>query len=99
MNSKWQSLLGLANRAGKCITGEELVIKAIQRQKARLVLVSSDASSNTKKKMTDKCTYYNVPVKWVEDRYSLGNAVGKDYRVAVAVTDEGFTKKLKTLLD
>ncbi|EQC73205.1 ribosomal protein L7Ae family protein [Streptococcus sp. HSISM1] len=30
-------MLGLAQRAGKLISGEELVIKAIQEEKAKLV--------------------------------------------------------------
>ena len=50
------SLLGLANRAGKIISGEELVIKEIRSGKAKLVFFSEDASANTKKKITDKCT-------------------------------------------
>jgi ribosomal protein L7Ae-like RNA K-turn-binding protein len=29
----------------------------------------------------------------------LGHAIGKDARVAVAVLDEGFAQKLRTLLD
>lgn len=100
MNSPpWFSLLGLANRAGKCISGEELVVKAVQRQNAKLVILSMDASPNTKKKITDKCSFYKVNVKWVDDRYSLGSAIGKDQRVVVAVTDQGFTKKLTALLD
>ncbi|MCQ6265833.1 YlxQ family RNA-binding protein [Fictibacillus sp. WQ 8-8] len=97
--SKWASLLGLANRAGKCISGEELVVKAVQRQNAKLVILSQDASANTRKKVTDKCAYYKVEVRWVDDRYSLGSAIGKDQRVVVAVTDVGFTKKLTALLD
>ena len=37
------NLLGLAKRAGKVITGEELVVKAIQNGKASLVFVAHDA--------------------------------------------------------
>lgn len=97
--SPWASLLGLANRAGKCISGEELVVKAVQKQQAKCVLLSMDASDNTKKKITDKCSFYRVEVKWIDNRYSLGNAIGKDQRVVVAVTDQGFAKKLTALLD
>jgi ribosomal protein L7Ae-like RNA K-turn-binding protein len=34
----------------------------------------------------------------VPDRYTLGQAIGKDARVVVAVMDEGFAKKLATML-
>lgn len=93
------SLLGLANRARKIVSGEELVVKEVRQQKVKLVLLSQDASNNTAKKVTDKCKSYHVPVVTVQDRYILGKAIGKDARVVVAVTDLGFATKLKTLLD
>lgn len=98
-DKRWMSLLGLANRARKIISGEELTIKEIQRGKAKLILLSADASANTTKKVTDKCNFYQVPYKTVEDRFLLGQAIGKDARVVVAVLDNGFAKKLLTLLD
>lgn len=96
---QWMSLLGLANRARKLISGEELVVKEIRSGKAKLVLLAGDASSNTEKKISDKCNFYNVPIKRVENRSKLGQAIGKEERVAVAVLDEGFAQKLQTLLD
>jgi ribosomal protein L7Ae-like RNA K-turn-binding protein len=96
---KVKSLLGLANRARKCISGEELVVKEVRRGKAKLVIVSSDASDNTKKKLTDKCNTYSVPLYFVLDRESLGQSIGKAQRVVIAVLDDGFAKKLISLLD
>jgi ribosomal protein L7Ae-like RNA K-turn-binding protein len=98
-NNQWMSLLGLANRARKIISGEELTVKQIQSGKARLILLSADASENTTKKITDKCNSYQVPYKLVENRHLLGQAIGKEARVVVAVLDEGFAKKMVTLLD
>lgn len=96
---QWMSLLGLANRARKLISGEELVIKEIRSGKAKLVLLAEDASSNTEKKISDKCGFYKVPIKRVKNRSCLGQAIGKEERVTVAVLDEGFARKLQTLLD
>jgi ribosomal protein L7Ae-like RNA K-turn-binding protein len=97
--NQWMSLLGLANRARKIITGEELSVKEIRSGKAKLILLSKDASVNTSKKITDKCKSYNIPCKLVENRFLLGQAIGKEARVVVAVMDAGFAKKLVTLLD
>jgi ribosomal protein L7Ae-like RNA K-turn-binding protein len=97
--NQWMSLLGLANRARKIISGEELSVKEIRSGKAKLILLSADASVNTTKKITDKCHSYEVPYKVVEDRFLLGKAIGKEARVVVAVLDDGFAKKLVTLLD
>lgn len=97
--NQWMSLLGLANRARKIISGEELTVKQIQSGKAHLILLSADASANTTKKITDKCNSYEVPYKIVENRHLLGQAIGKEARVVVAVLDDGFAKKMVTLLD
>ncbi|WP_100330950.1 YlxQ family RNA-binding protein [Bacillus xiapuensis] len=96
---QWAGLLGLANRARKVISGEELTVKEIQKGRAKLVLLSRDASPNTKKKIQDKAGYYQVPVKWVDNRYALGQAIGKDARVVLAVLDAGFAGKLSSLID
>ncbi|WP_010282334.1 YlxQ family RNA-binding protein [Bacillus timonensis] len=98
-NKDWVSLLGLANRARKVISGEELVVKEIRKGNAKLVLLSDDASANTTKKITDKSTYYQVQLRTVSDRYTLGNAIGKDARVVVAITESGFAEKINLLLD
>lgn len=42
--------MGLAKRAKKTITGEDLVTKAIQNGQAKLVILANDASSNLMKK-------------------------------------------------
>jgi ribosomal protein L7Ae-like RNA K-turn-binding protein len=97
--NQWMSLLGLANRARKIISGEELSVKEIRSGKAKLILLSRDASINTTKKITDKCKSHEVPCKIVENRDLLGQAIGKEARVVVAVLDDGFAKKLVTLLD
>ncbi|MGP4080187.1 YlxQ family RNA-binding protein [Pseudalkalibacillus sp. R45] len=99
MKSSWESLLGLANRAGKCVSGEELVVKEIRQQRAKMILLAEDASANTRKKLIDKCSYYQVPYYIVPNRYELGNAIGKEQRVTVAVIDNGFAEKLKKLID
>lgn len=96
---KWKSLLGLANRARKVISGEELVVNEIRKSRAKLVILSNDASNNTAKKIKDKCGSYSVPLCIANDRYSLGQSIGKTERVVVAVLDEGFSTKLKQLLD
>ncbi|MDT9023963.1 MULTISPECIES: YlxQ family RNA-binding protein [Rossellomorea] len=97
--NRWMSLLGLANRARKIISGEELVIKEVRSGRAKLVILSKDASANTYKKITDKCKSYNVPVSLVDSRNDLGQAIGKEARVVVAVMEAGFAGKLSELLD
>lgn len=92
-------LLGLAARARKVISGEELVVKEIRNGNAKIVLLANDASKNSSKKIQDKCNFYNVEYHVFGDRYDLGHATGKEARVALAITDKGFANKLSNLLN
>ena len=95
---KVSNLLGLAQRAGKIISGEEMVVKAIQDRKVKLVFLAHDASPNLTKKIQDKCHYYQVEVITVFSTLELSIAVGKSRKV-LAVTDVGFTKKMRSLME
>ncbi len=90
--AKTLSHLGLAMRAGKLVSGEETVLKAVRSGEAKLVVLAEDASDNTEKKLTDKCGSYDVPLVIGFTRYELGGAVGKPERVMFAVTDHGFAQ-------
>ncbi|GEL06698.1 YlxQ family RNA-binding protein [Salisediminibacterium halotolerans] len=90
------SFLGLIQRAGKLATGEETVIKAIQAQTAKHVIIASDASASTRKKVTDKCTFYQIPWTILTDRATIGRAIGKEARVTLAILDEGFAVKFRS---
>ncbi|WP_411955488.1 YlxQ family RNA-binding protein [Alkalibacillus sp. S2W] len=98
MNQSYLNMLGLANRARKLILGEENIVESIRHNEAQLVLIANDASDNTTKKLTDKCKSYHVPYVIVSDRKTLSQSIGKDGRVAVAVTDQGFANKLREKL-
>jgi len=91
--SNYLNLLGLAFRAGKCSVGEDVILKDIRSRRAKLVILASDTGKQTKKKLTDKCTFYQVPyIIADEDRDTISHAIGKSHRVAIAVLDAGFGK-------
>ncbi|MFS0672476.1 L7Ae/L30e/S12e/Gadd45 family ribosomal protein [Ornithinibacillus sp. 179-J 7C1 HS] len=99
MKSNYLNIIGIAFRAGKCSTGEETIVKDIQKKRAKLVLIANDVGPQTRKKLTDKCNSYDVPYVIVsDDRDTLSNAIGKSHRVAIAILEEGFAKKLESLL-
>lgn len=97
--SPYLNIIGLANRAGKCTFGEEQIVKEIKTNKSKLVLIASDTGAQTRKKLMDKCTSYQVPYFFVDDRDTLSQAVGRSGRVAISISEHGFAKKLVTLLD
>ena len=98
-NNKILSLVGLATKAGKTVSGEFSTEKAISNFSAHLVIVAEDASENTKKKFRDKCEFYEVLFHLYGTRETLGRAMGKQERASLAVTDEGFADALHKLIE
>jgi len=84
-------MLGLAERAGKLVTGESKALEAVRSGKAYICIVASDASENTKKLFHDKCAYNHVPICEYGTKISLGHA-------SMVLCDENFAKGLNKLL-
>ena len=93
-------MIGLAARARHITCGTDLSCDCVRTGSARLVLVASDASANTKKRIKNCCTYYECEcVEIPLSTYDLGNSVGKKGAVGtVALTDANFTKGIKKLI-
>lgn len=97
--SKVLSLLGLATKAGKVQSGEFSTEKSVKVGKARLVIVSEEASENTKKMFLNMCTHYEVPYYEFGEKEELGHAIGKEMRASLAVSDAGFSSAIVKLMD
>lgn len=92
-------MLSIAAKAGKVVSGGFMTEKAIQDGSAELVIIAGDASGNTRKKFTDKCTYYNVPYRIFGDSATIGRMIGKQSRTTAAVTDSGLAAQIISRLD
>ena len=92
------SLVGLATKAGKTVSGEFSTEKAVKTGTAYLVIVSDEASYNTKKKFRNMCDYYQVPVYFYGTKTELGGAMGKEFRASMAVTDQGLSDAIRKQL-
>ena len=88
------NLISLAMKAGKTVSGEFSTEKAVKSGKARLVVVSEEASDNTRKMFTNQCTYYRVPICFFGRKDELGHSMGKEFRASIAIMDEGFASAL-----
>lgn len=97
--SKALSLVSLATKAGKTVSGEFCTEKEVKSGKAVLVIVAGDASDNTKKKFQNMCDFYKVPIYFYKDKDTLGHAMGKEFRASLAVLDAGFAKGIMKQLD
>lgn len=92
------SMIGLATRAGKTVAGEFSVEKAIKEKKARLVIISTESSDNTKKLFLNKCKFYEIPVFVYGTKEELGMATGNGSRASIAILDFGFGKSIMNML-
>ena len=98
-NRKTLNLISLATKAGKTVSGEFSTEKAVKTGRAFLVIVSEEASDNTKKMFTNMCTYYEVPICIFGKKEELGHAMGKEFRASLAVLDDGFSKAIVNQMD
>ncbi len=96
--NKILSMVGMAMKAGKVVSGEFSTEKAVKTGKAFLVIVSEAASDNTKKMFRNMCSYYEVPMYVYGTKEDLGHSMGKEFRASLAVTEEGFAKSIEKRL-
>lgn len=83
-------ILGLANRARKLTVGTEFTIKGVRNGKVKLVILASDASSNTQKLVNDKCGTYKVEIV-MGNSFEMSNAIGKNNIMVIGIIDKGFS--------
>lgn len=98
MNDRALSMIGIAVKARKAVSGEFQTEDAVRSQKASLVIVANDASENTKKLFRNKCAFYQTDLVFYGNKESLGRCMGKEYRASLAITDEGLAKAIKEKL-
>lgn len=86
--------LGLAVKARRCISGEVLM-KGFAKGGIHLVIMADDIGENSKKKLIDKCAFYNIPYAFL-DKDDMASVMSN--RKTVGITDKGFATQLHTCL-
>lgn len=72
--------------------------KAVKDKTAKLVIIASDSSDNTKKLFNNICFTHKVKLIELGTKDELGRALGKHLRASMAVLDEGFVKTIEKYL-
>lgn len=93
------SMLSIAAKGRNVVSGSFSVEKAVKSRKAFLVIVSVDASDNTKKMFKNMCEFYEVPIAEYGTKDLLGHAIGRQMRADIAVTDPGLSQSIRKLLE
>ena len=95
MNSKLSSAIGFAMKAGRLKSGDFVTEKLLRAKGAKIALIDTTASNNTKDKYRDMCAHNNTELIEVE---ALGRWIGKPGRMVAAVTDEAFAQMIRRAL-
>jgi len=95
---KTLSYIGLGIKSGNVACGEFLTEKSVKEGRAFLVIVAEDASDNTKKKFTNMCDFYDVPIYFCASKEELGHAMGKEMRASLAFNDQGLARAVEKQL-
>ncbi len=92
---KVEGLLGMAQRAGKVVSGDLAVRKAIASGQAMAIITAEDASERSKETLYREAGAKNIPVYALFTKEVLGRCLGKEYRAVAALLDRGFAKTLE----
>ena len=97
--SKILSMIGLATKAGKTVTGTQACSIAIKRKRTKLVIIASDASENTRSPAINICNANGADYVLFSTRDELGHYTGKSERAILAITDEGFSSRIGDMIN
>jgi ribosomal protein L7Ae-like RNA K-turn-binding protein len=88
--------LGLAQKAGKLVSGDAAVRACVKAGKALLLLLAADVSENSRRQLANMAGNGALPVLVSPlDKHELGRVIGKGQRTAIAVLDRGFSEAIK----
>ena len=100
MRERILGYLGLANRAGKIVSGGSLVSDALRgKVKPGLVLVATDVSEAIGEKIVQLAAVHGIPCERVLTKDDFGAILGKAPRSAIAIRPGGFVAQLATEIE
>ena len=93
------NILGLAQRAGRLLSGDFAVERSMKRQAYPLLIMAEDCAQNNANKYRHLAESHQVPLRLVGTKEELGRALGKEMRAVILVNDAGFAKSLLAEID
>ncbi len=98
MVNKVYGLLGIASKAGKVISGTDIILEKMTRKKVKLVIIAEDASEKTIKNMKYYCNKENVEVIVYGNISENSKAIGKNNRATIGIIDQNLADAIKKLI-
>lgn len=95
MNDKVLGLLGMVRRSGKLSIGHDAAVSCLKSGKARLCVLSGDASQRLKDEMNGLCRRLGTKIflsSYTMEKLAL--SIGSKSVAVLTVNDEGFAKRI-----
>ena len=89
------SYLALANKAGKIVSGTDMVMEAMRKgKKIGLAIIADDVSAEIGEKISGVAAREGIPCFRILDKDRIGGLLGKGLRSVVAIEAGGFVPPL-----
>ncbi|MCQ2363268.1 MAG: ribosomal L7Ae/L30e/S12e/Gadd45 family protein [Acidaminococcaceae bacterium] len=92
---KRQFVLGLAQKAGKLVSGDFAVKNAFKEGRVKILFVARDAAAGSRKELHFLAEKAGVPVDESLTADEIGSSIGKGSRISAALLDENFLNMLR----
>ena len=99
MSDDIYGVLSLASKAGCIVRGQGKCEAAIKKKKARLCIMASDASENTRDRFFTMCEYHDTEYISLLDKSTLGRLFGMDEISVCVITDDNFYDLIRKKLE
>lgn len=100
MNNKFLQFLGIVKKAGKIAEGYNKCEEVIKSGTAKLIILSDDASDNTRNKFENYSIRYDIPI--IKNGFlseDLGKILGREKIKVLCIIDYKMSSKLISMLD
>lgn len=98
INKKVYGLLGITAKAGKVLSGTDLVLEEMAKKRVKLVIVADDASEKTIKNMKYYCNKEKVDIIVYGNINDNSKAIGKRNRAVIGIKDSSLANSIKNII-
>ena len=95
MVNKINGLLGITAKAGKVLSGTDLVLEEMSKKHVELVIVATDSSVKTIKNMKYYCSKENVEMIIYGTIFDNSKAIGKYNKAVIGIKDKNLADAIK----
>lgn len=98
MINKVNGLLGLSAKAGKIVSGTDVVLDKINKGKIKLVIVAFDASDKTKKNIKYYADKSNIPIIIYGTILDNSKAIGEKNKAILGILDSNLANAIQKVI-